>query len=200
MSAEQPLPRASRIGAERRPLPERNATPAAATGRKPVSRADARPMRAVYGAGAVAAMSIVAVGLVQPDWSATADPGVTDDRLTAPGEVASAGMRSGKADVAPADPTPGKRAKGTKPRHVIRYIYLKPGQTAPPGATVIRASAQPNTNTGRNHPSRPVATASPRPRNNGGGAVSSTPPPAPHATRPPAAPRPRPTPTTRQSG
>lgn len=196
MPDQRPLPRASRIGAERRPLPERKAAPgrAAAPALKHAGRPDPRPMRAVYGAGAVAAVSIMAVGLVQPDWSAAADPGASD-------EGAVAVLSGDKAELVQSDPTPGERAKGTNPRHVTRYIYLKPGQTAPPGATVVWASAPPASNTGRNHPNRPVATASPRPRNNGGGnngggSVSRTPAPTQRATQPP----PRPTPTTRQSG
>jgi hypothetical protein len=166
-------------------------------------------MRAVYGAGAVAAMSIMAVGLVQPDWSAVPDPGTNDDGYAAQDDGAVAVLSADKAEAAQPDPTGGKRPRSTKPRHVIRYIYLKPGQSAPPGATVVWASAAPVTNPGRTKPDKPVATASPRPRNGGGGgggggggSVSRTPAPT-QRPQPPAAtpkPTPRPTPTTRQSG
>jgi hypothetical protein len=78
-------------------------------------------MRVVYGAGAVAALSVMAVGLVQPDYAATADQPASDP-TTEPNAVA-----QGQAPV--------------EIRHVTRYIHLKPGQTAPPGATVIAATA-----------------------------------------------------------
>ena len=165
-------------------------------------------MRVVYGAGAVAAMSVMAVGLVQPDWTSTADQGPTDDSYAAdPGAIAA--LPDGKAEAGLADPTSGKGedAAGVNVRHVIRYIYLRPGQTAPPGATVISATAPPP-RVGRNHSSNPDPTSTPRPRphnggGNGSGPVSATPRPTPRPTQVPAAtprPTPRPTPTSRQSG
>ncbi len=166
-------------------------------------------MRVVYGAGAVAAMSIMAVGLVQPDWTSTADQGPTDDSYADdPGAIAA--LPDGKVEIGQADSTQGKgeSAANVKVRHVTRYIYLRPGQAAPPGATVISATAPP-ARVGRNHPSNPGPTASPRPRqhngggNNNGGSVSTTPRPTARPTQAPAAtprPAPRPTPTTRQSG
>jgi hypothetical protein len=155
-------------------------------------------MRIVYGAGAVAAMSVMAVGLVQPDWTSTADQGPTDDSY-ADDLGAVAALPGGKAETGLPDPTPGKVATGVQVRHVTRYIYLRPGQTPPPGATVISATAAP-ARVPRNHSSGPGATSSPRPpQHNGGGSVTATPRPtqAPAATPRPA---PRPTPTTRQSG
>jgi hypothetical protein len=160
-------------------------------------------MRVVYGAGAVAAMSIMAVGLVQPDWTSTADQGPTDDSYADdPGAIAA--LPNGKAEAAFADPTSGKgeRAAGVRVRHVIRYVYLRPGETAPPGATVISATAPP-ARVRRNHGSNPDPTSTPRPRQHNGGAVSATPRPTPRPTHAPAAtprPTPRPTPTSRQSG
>jgi len=164
-------------------------------------------MRMVYGAGAVAAMSVMAVGLVQPDWTSTADQGATDGGYADdPGAIAA--LPDGKVEAGLADPTSGtgKRAAGVKVRHVTRYIYLRPGQTAPPGATVIWATPPPARQPG-NHPANPGPTSSPRPRQHGGGGNSTgpaaTPRPTQRATHGPAAtprPTPRPTPTSRQSG
>lgn len=164
-------------------------------------------MRIVYGAGAVAAMSVMAVGLVQPDWTSTADPGATDESYADdPGAIAA--LPDGKAEAGATDSTQGngEGAANVKVRHVTRYVYLRPGQTAPPGATVISATAPPRT--GRNHPSNPDPTATPRPHNGGGnnngsGPVSATPHPTPRPTHAPAAtphPTPRPTPKSHQSG
>ena len=163
-------------------------------------------MRVVYGAGAVAAMSIMAVGLVQPDWTSTADPGQTDDSFNPTDDPGAIAVLPDGTSPGQADPTGAVR--GGNVRHVIRYVYLKPGQTAPPGATVISASAPPRVV--RNPQSYPDPTATPRPRsgggNNGGsggngGGVGT----APRPTQGPAAtPRPTPPPTpkpkTRQSG
>ncbi len=116
------------------------------------SKPDARPMRFVYGAGAVAAMSVMAVGLVQPDFAATADQTVSSDVATAdPNAIAQA-----PADVAV--------------RHVTQYIHLQPGQTAPAGATVITANAPtPQVVVTHNRPAnqpaaQPAARPAPAPR------------------------------------
>jgi hypothetical protein len=102
-------------------------------------------MRFVYGAGAVAAMSVMAVGLVQPDFAATADQTTGTDPTADPNAVAQA----------PADQSV---------RHVTQYIQLKPGQTAPPGAKVIAADAPtPRIVVTHNAPSGPVAQPAPRP-------------------------------------
>jgi hypothetical protein len=147
-----------------RELPPRAARESAAP-KQPVretraARPDARPMRLVYGAGAVAALSVMAVGLVQPDPGAT-DPAAAPDPTAKPDRVAQAPADSGV-------------------RHVTRYIHLKPGQTAPPGAKVIAADAPtPRIVVTHNGPSAPVSQP---------------------ATQP--APKPAPTrkPVTRQSG
>jgi hypothetical protein len=124
------------------------------------SKPDARPMRFVYGAGAVAAMSVMAVGLVQPDFAATAD-------------------QSGSSDAATVDPNLVAQAPAdVAVRHVTQYVHLQPGQTAPPGATVIAANA----------PTPQVVVTHNQPAN---------PPAAQPAARPPA---PAPKPATRQSG
>lgn len=158
-------------------------------------------MRVVYGAGAVAAMSIMAVGLVQPDWTTTGDQAPTDDSGTSQGDQAAlAGLDasgSPKAEAGGALLADGGPTANVRVRHVIRYIYLKAGQTAPPGATVISADATaphgadaglPN---GSGHNSnggqRPTPAATQQPHNN----------PGPVATP---RPTPRPTPKSRQSG
>ncbi|MDL2335406.1 MAG: hypothetical protein QFC55_05195, partial [Chloroflexota bacterium] len=61
------MARSARPAPGARPLTD--ARPARPDSRQ--SKPDARPMRFVYGAGAVAAMSVMAVGLVQPDFAAT---------------------------------------------------------------------------------------------------------------------------------
>jgi hypothetical protein len=115
-------------------------------------------MRFVYGAGAVAAMSVMAVGLVQPDFAATAD-------------------QSGASGSPTADPNAVAQVPaGVTVRHVTQYVHLQPGQTAPPGATVIAADA----------PTPQVVVTHNQPAN---------PPAAQPAARPPA-----PKPATRQSG
>jgi hypothetical protein len=113
-----PTPRPAR---ELPPRPASDARPARSDARP--SKPDARPMRFVYGAGAVAAMSVMAVGLVQPDFAATAD-------------------QTGSAGGTTADPnTVAQAPADVAVRHVTQYIHLKPGETAPPGATVIAANA-----------------------------------------------------------
>lgn len=85
-------------------------------------------MRVVYGASAVAVAGVITAGLFQPVTTpAAADP--TTDPLAVQG-----GIGSGVADLsAPAGDVVVK--------HVIKYVHLKPGQTAPPGATVITPDA-----------------------------------------------------------
>ena len=208
-AAPADIPRASRSreGIEHRPVPAR---PGGGPVRRPTNRPDARPMRIVYGAGAVAAVSIMAVGLVQPDWTSTADPGQTDDSVNPTDDPGAIAVLSDGTDPGQPDPT-GTSAdgRGGKVRHVIRYIYLKPGQTAPPGATVISASPPPPRIVHNPQPN-PDPTATPRPHSGGGnagggggngGGVSTTPRPTqgPAATPRPT-PRPTPKPSTRQSG
>lgn len=208
MAGDQNLmPRASRPLPPRplpdRPLPARalpeRREPAALPGRggpRPTAkRPDPRPMRVVYGAGAVAAVSIMAVGLVQPSWDSSADPNATDGSWQPTDDPnAVAALPSGR----------GNNLGGSKVRHVTQYVYLKPGQTAPPGATVITASPPPRS---INHPPNPGPSPTPRPNSGGGGNAGggpvTTPRPTPRPTQPPQAtpqPTPRPTPKTRQSG
>lgn len=130
---ERPLPA--------RPLPER--APRTARPGTP----DVRPMRVVYGASAVAAVGVIAAGLLQPVTTATTS-----------GDPAAA-LPSG----AP-DPTAQSDGSGVVVRHVIQYIQLKPGQTAPPGAKVITPGApSPRVVVTHNAPTRRTASA-PAPR------------------------------------
>ncbi|MEO8625268.1 MAG: hypothetical protein ABI452_01075 [Candidatus Limnocylindrales bacterium] len=108
------------------------------------SKPDARPMRFVYGAGAVAAMSVMAVGLVQPDFAATADQSGASDPTAEPNAVA--------------------QVPATTVQHVTQYVQLKPGETAPPGAKVIAANAPtPRIVVTHNTPSGPAAQPVARP-------------------------------------
>lgn len=161
-------------------------------------------MRVVYGAGAVAAMSIMAVGLVQPDWTSTADPGPTDESFNPTDDLGAIAVLPDGTELGQPDATgTSGGGRGGKVRHVIRYVYLKPGQTAPPGATVISATAPPP-RVVRNHQSNTDPTATPPRRSGGGnngGAVTTTPRPTPGpAATPRPTPHPTPKPTTRQSG
>ena len=72
-------------------------------------------MRLGLGAAAIAALSVMAAGLVRFPVS---DPVVADDPTTAVAAV-----------------------RETKVERRIRYVHLKPGQKAPPGAKVIDAAA-----------------------------------------------------------
>ena len=126
----------------RRPLPPRR-EPVAATGpgspagspapstsavhptaRPPAKRPDARPMRVVYGAASVAALSALTVGLAHP--SAPVEEEVAFDTT---------------ADVASAPPETTVTSAPIEVTHVINYVHLQPGETPPPGATVIAPDA-----------------------------------------------------------
>lgn len=199
------------------PRVSRQALPAerqrAAGAHRPPKRPDPRPMRVVYGAGAVAAMSIMAVGLVQPDWTATGDQSATDDSGSATGDQSAiAGLDtsgSPKTEAGGSFLVDGGATANVQVRHVIRYVYLKPGQTAPPGATVIGPDATPRQRGNAAHPggsghnsnggSRPTPVATQQPRNNPGPVATARPTtkPTPRVTPPPT---PKPTPKSRQSG
>ena len=87
----------------------------------PRSKPDARPMRMALGAGGIAALSALAAAIVLPPRSA------------AP-VSATQNQQSQTTDSQPS-PTPVQLVRP------IRYVQLSPGETAPPGATVIDASA-----------------------------------------------------------
>lgn len=180
------------------PLPPRPSKPAAAKEAdrsakpRPVqaerAKPDARPMRVVYGAGAVAAVSVMTVGLIQPTWdSSSSDP-------TSPPDVAP----SGDAAIADQPRNNGQsHSNASQPapdvRHVIRYVQLKPGQHAPPGARVITPGA----------PTPRIITVHSPPTTTGGNPPAANPPPQQHRPPPAAAPPPAPPPpktTTHQSG
>lgn len=80
------------------------------------ARPDARPMRMALGAGGIAAFSALAAAIVLPPHTA---PAAAQQQATDQGS----------------SPTP---IQVVRP---IQYVQLAPGQTAPPGATVIDASA-----------------------------------------------------------
>ena len=85
--------------------------PAPATRPTPVPKArpDARPLRIAYGMAALAAATALVTALASPPPSGSI------------GQTTTVTM--------PAEPAPSVR-------HVIQYIQLKPGQTAPPNAAV----------------------------------------------------------------
>ena len=87
------------------------------------AKPDPRPSRLFIGAGALAAITVIGAGLVR--FPVAADGGAS----TAVGSVA-------VADVSNTGIVP--KAKGRRP---VRYVHLKPGQKAPPGAKVIRQAA-----------------------------------------------------------
>jgi hypothetical protein len=103
-------------------------------------RPDPRPMRLAYGAGAVAALSVMSIGLIQP---ASSDSRQSDVTSTADQTTA--------------------QAPSVEVRHVINYIHLKPGQTAPPGAKVITPDA-PAPKIVVSHVAAPVPAPAPPPK------------------------------------
>lgn len=82
---------------------------------KPRGRPDPRPARLMLSAGAVAAMTLIAAGLVRVPMAAEPPPAL-------------APVARGGSDLVPGG------------RHV-RYVRLKPGQRVPPGAKVIQEAA-----------------------------------------------------------
>lgn len=85
-------------------------------------RPDPRPMRLAYAAGAIAAVSAISAGLVHAASSGTTASATTTTVETVPQD-----------SLAP--------AAQVEVQHVIRYIHLKPGESAPPGAKVITPDA-----------------------------------------------------------
>ena len=92
--------------------------------RRTHTRPDPLPARLMVGVGALAALSVIAAGIGRLPGSsadsassvAAVDPGVTTLVATVP---------AGK----------------TRVERPVRYVRLKPGQKAPPGAKVIREAA-----------------------------------------------------------
>jgi hypothetical protein len=83
----------------------------------PKARPDARPLRIAFGMGAVATASALI--------TAFAGPGAGSATTTVQTSVTQ-----------PVDPAPSVK-------HLIQYVQLKPGQTAPPKAVVKQAPAPP---------------------------------------------------------
>jgi hypothetical protein len=82
------------------------------------------PSRLGVAIGAVAALSVIAAGMGRLPGAAT------DDSATTDGNVPPL--------TSPAAAVPVRATRVTRP---VRYVHLKPGQKAPPGAKVIRAAA-----------------------------------------------------------
>ena len=89
----------------------------------PKAKPDARPMRLALGAAGLAALSALATAIVLPPRLATQAPVAI---LQQPTDAAS-----------PADSPTGTPLGSGRP---VRYVQLLPGQTAPPGASVIPAT------------------------------------------------------------
>jgi hypothetical protein len=143
-------------------------------------------MRVVYGASAVAAMGVIAVGLVQPGSS----PATTSDSNQAAVTQPTDGGQQQNQAQQPAD---------VQVRHVIKYIHLKPGQTAPPGATVITPDAPaPRVVVTHAAPPPPANNPAPPPAHNPAPPPAHNPAPPPVVHNPP--PPPPPVVHTRPSG
>jgi hypothetical protein len=91
----------------------------------PKAKPDARPMRMALGAGGIAAFSALAAAIVLPPQPAQPAQVVI---ITTP-------------QPQPQVTDPGPSATPLQVVRPIQYVQLLPGQTAPPGATVIGASA-----------------------------------------------------------
>jgi hypothetical protein len=149
-------------------------------------------MRIAYGAGAVAVASVMAVGLIQPDFTATADQQATDDPNAAnQGLAQDASTGSQGNGNARTDQSSNGAQANVQVNHVTKYIHLKPGQTAPPGATVIQPGQPTPRIVAANNPAPPPTNHNPNPPAGN---------PAPKPPPPPPPPTPRPTVKTHQSG
>lgn len=104
--------------------------PAAHDKPKP-AKPDARPMRVVLGVGGVAALSAIAAAIIAPPQP---DAVVIQPQTVVVPDPNAANAQAA-VDQPTSDPTAAQVARQ------IQYIQLKPGQTPPPGATVIPASA-----------------------------------------------------------
>jgi hypothetical protein len=104
-----------RPGSMTRPTGMSAARPGEVDRPTPVARAkpDARPLRIAYGMAALAASTALVTALITPAGAAAGSASdVAQTTVTLPAE--------------PAQPV----------KHVIQYVQLKPGQTAPPNAKV----------------------------------------------------------------
>ena len=128
MSADEPT------NVDPRPRPTAVPTPAMAAGAAataaPKKRPDPRPMRLALGVGTIAAVSIMAAGLVRFP-AATGD--TSGDVMAADGTSAGAPVTEILATARPE----------VRIKHRTVYVHLKPGQRAPKGAKVITGKAPP---------------------------------------------------------
>jgi len=108
--------------------PARTPTPIHALRAKP----DPRPMRVALAFGGIAALSALSAVIVLPPRPVTSAPVAADQ----PASASSAAGGQGATSAVPSPATPQNSP-------TILYIQLAPGQTAPPGATVIDATAAP---------------------------------------------------------
>ncbi len=98
------------------------------------AKPDARPMRAVLGVGGLAAMSALAAAIVSPP---RPDTVVLPAPVVAPDPNAQVVADQGGQNAS--GQTAGPAA--SQVHRPVQYVQLLPGQTAPPGATVIPATA-----------------------------------------------------------
>jgi hypothetical protein len=104
------------------------ATPERVSGhdRPKPAKPDPRPMRVALGAGGLAAMSAIVAAIVAPP---------RPDAVVLPAPAVAADPNGQVVSDPGAIPTPAQVQRQ------IQYVQLQPGQTAPPGATVIPATA-----------------------------------------------------------
>jgi hypothetical protein len=138
-------------GAPLRPVPHDRPKPA---------RPDARPMRAALGIGGLAAMSALGAAIVRPPQPETIV-------LPVPTPVAPDANLDMAVPTA-ADPL----ATPISAERQIQYIQLQPGQVAPPGATVLPATA----------PTPITVVVTLPPSTGGGGGSKANPKPAANPT------------------
>ena len=108
--------------------PARTPTPIHAPKAKP----DPRPMRVALGFGGIAALSALSAAIVLPPRPVTSASMAADQPTSTSSDAGSQAATSSA-------PSP---ATSQIPRPIL-YVQLAPGQTAPPGATVIDATAAP---------------------------------------------------------
>src|SRR5689334_677732 len=123
MSADE-----TRVATATRPGPTAVPPPVGArAGAAPKQRPDPRPMRLALGAGSIAAVSIMAAGLVRfPPTGATSGDALTADEAAVD---------------APVIETLATARPEVRIKHRTVYVHLKRGQKAPSGAKVISGKA-----------------------------------------------------------
>lgn len=108
--------------------PARTPTPIHAPKAKP----DPRPMRVALGFGGIAALSALSAAIVLPPRPVTSAPMAADQPTSTSSDAGSQAATSSATSP----------ATSQIPRPIL-YVQLAPGQTAPPGATVIDATDAP---------------------------------------------------------